>query len=228
MKKKISSKTIIQYMVRVAIFGSIAIILYTIPFLSFSLPIFPSFLEFHFDEIPALIAGLAYGPYTAIGILILKTIIKLPFTSTMTVGDISDLFFSLAFILPTAFIYRKYKNLSGLSTGLAVGFLSQLVVAILGNIYVVLPVYLFVLGMSQESILHACQLINPSVTDLQWTYGFYVVLPFNAIKDAIVIAVTILVYLPMRKYFAQIGNLSLSQDVTDSDDSTSTDHIDKK
>ena len=56
----------IRFIVRTAIFGAIAAILYTVPFLAFNIPLFPSFLKFHFDEIPLLIAGFSYGPWVAL------------------------------------------------------------------------------------------------------------------------------------------------------------------
>ena len=77
------------------------------------MPIFPSFLEFHFDEIPLFIAGFAYGPLVAFGSILVKTIIKLPFTGTMLVGELSDLLFSTAFVLPSAIIYKKMRNIKG-------------------------------------------------------------------------------------------------------------------
>ena len=42
-----------KFIARTAAFSAISILLYTIPFLKFSLPIFPAFLEIHLDEIPA-------------------------------------------------------------------------------------------------------------------------------------------------------------------------------
>ena len=51
---------------------------------------FPSFLEIHFDEVPAFIAGFAYGPMSAVFILIVKTLVKLPMTITAGVGENDD------------------------------------------------------------------------------------------------------------------------------------------
>ena len=51
-----TNKNIVKFMVRVAVFGGISIILYTVPMLKFPVPFFPSFLEFHFYEIPIFIA----------------------------------------------------------------------------------------------------------------------------------------------------------------------------
>jgi len=52
----------VRMITRIAVFGAMSTILYVIPVFKFSLPFFPSFLEIHIDEIPAFIAGFAYGP----------------------------------------------------------------------------------------------------------------------------------------------------------------------
>ena len=93
------------------IFGALATILYVVPFFKFPLPIlFPSFLEFNFSDIPTLIAGFTYGPVVAFFVHLVKILIKLPFTSTMGVGECADLINGLAFVLPASFIYKQNKN----------------------------------------------------------------------------------------------------------------------
>ena len=81
-----------KFMTRVAIFGAISTLLYI--FIKFPVPFLPSFLEFHFDEIPIFIAGFAYGPLSAFCVILVKTIIKLPMTSTLGVGELSDFIYS--------------------------------------------------------------------------------------------------------------------------------------
>ena len=193
-----------KFIVRVAIFGAISSVLYVFPLFKFPVPIFPSFLEFHFDEIPAFIAGFAYGPLSAVGVIVVKTIIKLPFTSTLTVGEISDLIYSTAFIVPAALIYKHRRKFSGALVGLLVGTVFQIIVAVLANIYIMIPFYGAVFGLSEEAILFVCKLANPNITNVGWSYGLMAVLPFNAIKDAIVIVVTILVYKSLHRYIDRL------------------------
>ena len=157
---------------RIAIFAAISSILYIVPF----------------------ICGFAYGPWAGIAATIVKTLLKLPFTSTLGVGELSDLIFTAAFLLPTTLIYRKMRNLKGVGIGFAVGMVCQLIVSVLMNIYVMLPFYMFVMGLPYEAILSMCQLVNPMVTDLSWPYALFCVLPLNLIKDAAVILVTFIVY----------------------------------
>jgi hypothetical protein len=57
----------VRFISRVAIFGAISTILYIVPVFQIQVPFAPEFLKLHFDEIPAFIAGYAYGPWTAFG-----------------------------------------------------------------------------------------------------------------------------------------------------------------
>ena len=198
-KIKTKRSNLVKTITRIGIFGGISTILYIVPLFKFPVPIFPSFLEFHFDEIPLFIAGFAYGPLVAFGSILVKTIIKLPFTGTMLVGELSDLLFSTAFVLPSAIIYKKMRNIKGAILGLLLGSFIQIVISVIGNIYVMVPFYMFMYGMSAEQLLFICQLANPNISDVGWTYGLIAVLPFNVIKDAIVILATFLIYKSSHK-----------------------------
>ena len=146
----------------------------------------PAFLSLHFDEVPAFIAGFA--------VLVIKTIIKLPFTETLCVGELSDLIFSTAFVVPAAIIYQKKRNLKGVALGFALSTILQLIVSTVLNIYAMLPFYMFVMGFSYEALLSMCQAANPAITSLGWPYGLFAILPLNLIKDAAVIVITFIVY----------------------------------
>ena len=182
----------IKQMVRVAIFGALSGIFYI--FIKFPVPFLPSFLEFHFDEIPAFIASFAYGPISGILVLLVKTLIKLPFTTTLGVGELSDLVFSTVFIVPAALIYKKERNFGGVIVGLIIGTILQLGVSLLGNVFVMIPFYMEVMEFSEESILYLCQLANPKITNIGFSYGLLAVLPFNLIKDLAVIFITLFAY----------------------------------
>lgn len=203
-KKKTEYSNVTKTIVRIAIFGAISTVLYVVPVFKFPIVFFPQFLEFHFDEIPALIAGFAYGPLSAFGVLLVKTLIKLPFSSSLTVGELSDFIYSIVFILPSAFIYKKHRNIKGALLGLFVGTMCQLVVSFFVNIFVMIPFYLFVYNMSEEQLLKICQLANPNINDIKWGYGLFAVLPFNATKDVIVIIVTLIIYKATHKFIDKI------------------------
>lgn len=200
---------LVRFMSRVAIFGALSAILYIVPFLKFPLPFFPSFLEFHFDEIPLFIAGFAYGPFSAFCAIVVKTIIKLPFTSTLTVGEWADLIYSTAFVVPAALIYQRRRNISGVLTGFVVGFIVQLIVSLVFNVYLMIPFYMFVMGFPEAAILGMAQAANPAVKDIGWSLGFLAIVPFNILKNTMVIILTFLVYKSIHRFMAQFEEKQL-------------------
>lgn len=183
-----------RFLVRVAVFGGFSAILYCVPFLKFPVPIFPSFLEFHFDEIPAFIGAFAYGPLTGLYILLVKTIIKLPLSNTLCVGEIADLIYSVTFIIPASLFYQKNRTFKGALKALILGFFCQIIVSLLINIYVTFGIYMDLYGLSEQRLLEFFQYANPAIKNIRWSAGLIAVLPFNAIKNVAVIMVTLPIY----------------------------------
>lgn len=183
-----------KFITRTAIFSAIATILYIVPYLKFPVLFFPSFLELHFDEIPALIAGFAYGPLSGFFVILIKTIIKLPLTSTLGVGELADLIYGLALVIPSALFYKKRRNIKGAFIGLGIASLIQLAISSFLTTFVMLDFYIFVMGFSKEMLLNMCQIANPNVTSLTWPFFFWVALPFNLFKDVILVVLTALLY----------------------------------
>ncbi|MCQ2798270.1 MAG: ECF transporter S component [Bacilli bacterium] len=188
---------------RGAIFGAIATILYVVEIFTIHLPFLPSFLSLHFDEIPIFVAGFAYGPWTALAVIVVKTVIKLPLTSTMGVGELSDLLFSAAFVIPATIIYKKNRTIKGAAIGLGISFVLQVIVAVLMNIYAMLPFYMFVMGLPEAAIVGMCNAANPAILtifpDWKWGYGLLAVVPLNVIKNTVVVIVTFIVYRSIHK-----------------------------
>ncbi|MCR5185028.1 MAG: ECF transporter S component [Bacilli bacterium] len=186
-----------KFITRTALFAAISIVLYLVPYFNIALPFFPSFLKVHIDEVPAFIAGFAYGPLSAIFILLVKTIAKLPLSfsgGTHGVGELADLIYSLAFILPASIIYRKNRSLKGAVLGMSISFFIQLAVASFLTTFVMIKFYIFVMGWNEHMILSMCQAVNPAIKSLDWPFFFIVALPFNAFKNVVVIGLTLLLY----------------------------------
>ena len=189
---------------RTAVFAAISIVLYTVPFLKFALPIFPSFLEIHLDEIPAFLAGFAYGPLSGFLVILLKTVVKLPLTGTAGVGELADFIYSCAFVLPAAFIYKWHRTLKGALVSILVATVIQLVVSSFCTTFIMLDMYSMLYHLPKAVILSMCQKINPAVKDLGFPFLLMVALPFNALKDAIVVLVTLILYKRLRLLFKKI------------------------
>lgn len=183
-----------KFIARVAIFASIATILYVVPYFQFGLPFFPAFLEIHLDEVPIFIAGFSYGPFSALMILIVRTLIKLPMTHTLGVGELADFIYGVIFVVPACIIYQKKRTFKGAIISLVVATVLQTILASLITSFPILDFYMYVMGFTKEMLLAMCQVANPNVTSLGWTFFFLVAIPFNFLKDILVIVITILLY----------------------------------
>ena len=194
-----------RFIARTGLFAAMSIILYLVPGLKFAVPFFPSFLEFHFDEVPALIAGFAYGPLSGFFVILVKTLVKLPMSNTMCVGELADFIYSVAFIVPAAFMYKKKRSIKGALIGLGMATFVQLVVSSFVTSFLILDFYIFMMGWPKQVILAMCMKANPNVTSLGWTFLGLVALPFNAMKDAMVVVITFLLYKRLHKVIDKIG-----------------------
>ncbi len=190
----------------IGIFSGISALLYVVPYLSFSLPFFPSFLEIHFDEIFALIAGFAYGPMSGFMVILIKTLIKLPFTSTLCVGELADFIYGSILVVISSLIYKKHRNIKGAIVGLVISTVVQLIVSGFFTTFVMLDFYIFVMGFSEEAIISMCQAVNSNVTNLGWDFYLWVALPFNAFKDVIIIILTFLLYKKSHRLIDRIAD----------------------
>ncbi|MBE6126784.1 MAG: ECF transporter S component [Erysipelotrichaceae bacterium] len=201
----------VRMITRIAVFGAMSTILYVIPVFKFSLPFFPSFLEIHIDEIPAFIAGFAYGPWTGIAVIAIKTVMKFVFngvTATLGVGELTDLVLSSLYVGIATFIYTKKRNLKGVAIGFGVATLVQVLVAMVINVYVMIPFYMNVMNFPVDGLLRMMQVANPAITDVGWSYAFFAVLPFNLVKDAIVIVITFILYRSLHMFLRFEGKKS--------------------
>ena len=185
------NKNITRFIARAGIFSAMAAILYIVG--SFiPLYLFSDFLQLHIDEVPAFIASFAYGPLMGTIVLFVKTLLKLPFTHTACIGELADLLYSLVFILPASFIYKNRRKFSSVLIGFAVGLVCQLVVSFFFNIFVMIPFYGYLYSLPQEFL------------DAKWVFGLSAILPFNVIKDLIVIVITLPTYKSLHKLIDKI------------------------
>lgn len=190
-KKKIVNTKMIAI---VAIMSAFSAILYM--FVKFPLPFFPSFLDIQVSEIPALIAGYALGPIAGSLVLVVRFLIKLPFSSTAMVGELADLIMSLALIIPASLIYKRHKNLKGALISFAVGGFFATGIAVLANWAILIPFYLkFFFNGNVNALVGLCSMIpNINAENYMGLYLLYGALPFNLLRYSIVGILTFLLY----------------------------------
>lgn len=198
--EQVSSKRSYFSSVRVAViamFSALAAVLYIF---KFALPFaFPSFLEFKFSDIPVLIGSFALGPLSSVIIAVSGILIKLVIkgSSTMFVGDLSDLITSCTFAVTAGLIYKKRRTIKGALVGMAIGTAAEVAVAVLINWLILVPFYVqFLFHGKWEPIVSAMNTLFPNCTR-ETFYNYYLwvsVLPFNLLRCLVAVLVTLPIY----------------------------------
>ena len=137
---KVRKKLTAAYVAKVAILSALSFVLYM--FAKFSLPfMFPSFLDMQFSELPALLAGFSLGPVAGGLVIVIKCLIKFPFSGTAFVGEITDMVLGILYVVPAAIIYNRNKSKKSAVIGMIVGTVIATVAAIGVNRFVSIPFY---------------------------------------------------------------------------------------
>lgn len=156
-----------------ALLGSISFLLF---FLNFPLPFLPTpYLKVDFGDVPALIAALIFSPLAGIIVLGIKNFLYFVIGGGDPVGVWASFFAASMFILPVAFLYRKYKGVKSIVLGLAAGTVIMAVGMSILNYLVILPIYAWFMGMEEMKI-----------ESVKWAAVMFGILPFNLIKGMIV------------------------------------------
>ncbi|MBE5748695.1 MAG: ECF transporter S component [Clostridia bacterium] len=178
---------------KIAVLTAVAYVLYM--FVKFPLPmLFPAFLDIQFSDLPALIGGFAMGPWAGCLIVIIKCLLKMPFSSTACVGEIADIIMGVAFVLPAAILYKKAKSKKSAFVGVIIGAVCCVVASVLANWLLLIPFYAQVFGW--DAILGMVSSLYANVTQASF-YTYYIllaVIPFNVLRCSIVVAFTFLLY----------------------------------
>ena len=184
----------------IAVLTAISLILYL--FVKFPLPfLFPSWLDFQISDLPALLGGFAIGPVAGAIIIVLKCVLKILFgmSSTANVGEFADILVGIAFVVPAALIYKKYRNKKSAIAGLGVGTVSAVIVSLLANAFILIPFYAKSYGM--EAIVGMVEVIYPNVNSENFL-SYYLplaVAPFNILRCLLSGVITYFVYKPLSK-----------------------------
>lgn len=199
--KLFKGKITTAYLVKLALLTAISYILYM--FVKFNLPfMFPSFLDMQFSELPAILAGFSLGPVSGVLIIVLKCLLKIPFSSTAGVGELIDIAIGIAYVLPASLIYWHNKSRKNAIIGFVVGTVCAVIMAILFNRFVAIPFYVqLYFGGNFNIVVSMCQKLYKNMT-ADTFYLYYLglaVLPFNILRSTVVSVITFLVYKRLSK-----------------------------
>ncbi len=181
----------LRYLALVGVLAGLTYLLY-LPMLRIPIILF---LEINLSEIVMFIGGFSLGPLAAIFLGAFRLLFSLPFTTTGGIGEFADLIYSLAFVLPGAWLYQRSRTKQTAMLGFIIGFVLQITITSLLNALWITDLYLdLFLNISPEDFLAYVQTAIPQVTDPYWSLVLWMYLPFNTFKNIVVIFLTLMSY----------------------------------
>ena len=114
MQKKVNVRKIAM----TAILSAVATVLM---FISFSLPIIPSFIKLDFSELPALIAAFSMGPVSGVVVCFIKNLVNLTMSTTGGAGELCNFLMGVTFVVPAGLLYKFRKDRWGALWGSLLG-----------------------------------------------------------------------------------------------------------
>lgn len=172
-------------------------------FTYFEFPILPAvpWLKLDFSMVPLLLGALALGPGPGILLAgILQVLLFATKTTTGGVGEIANFIVFAVMIVTVSFIYKKYRNFTGLVIGLVLGTAAFTVAAVLANQFILVPLFFpgeFPGGAAAKS-----------------AYLYQAVPLFNAIKGFAVALLSLVLYSRLER-FLKVESIKTGNSTTD-------------
>lgn len=186
------SRNSTRRLVLTAILGAISTILMI---LEIPMPLIPPFVKMDFSELPVILGGFIMGPVSGSLIAVIKVVLNLLLNGTTTagIGELANLIYSLGYMLPAVFIYRKIRTKKGAVISLVIGTIITSIISLIMNIVIIFPVYAQLMGLSLEDIISICASVNPYVKNMV-SLMIFSMLPFNLFKYGVTSVITFIFY----------------------------------
>ena len=178
-----------KWIVKVGMLSAVAFLLQLI---EIPVPIFPSFLQIDFSDVPALLAGFSLGPLAGVTVELIKNLLHVVLKgSTGGAGELANFLIGSALVVPAALWYRRKPSKANAIKGMVLGTGFMAAIGAIANLYLLIPFYSNFMPI--DAIVGLGTAINPSITSVS-TLVFYGVVPFNLFKGVLVTLVTVLIY----------------------------------
>lgn len=203
-KKDLTNSERIKKMTAITVLSAMSVVLYYfIKFPLGAIPIFsfiPGFLDIHFSAVPIYIGGFLFGPITGSIIVIIRMLVKLPASSTLGVGEFSDLLIGLVTVLISSIMYHKNKSKKTAIRAIVSIIVTWTIFSIFSNWLFVLPFYM---GLYGEQAVLGMLMVVPKVTaeNYMLPYLLIAVLPFNLILSSLVSYITFITYKRLSRIY---------------------------
>ncbi|MCE5196376.1 MAG: ECF transporter S component [Negativicutes bacterium] len=130
-----------KFMVRTALLAALSLVLMRIE----TPPMFGTpFLKLDLADVPAALAGLAYGPFSGLMVEVIKNLVNLLFTDSAGIGQLANLIYGSILVLSISLAgklkFLKNRKANLLLTG-TLGTVIMTVSAYFINLYVMFPLY---------------------------------------------------------------------------------------
>lgn len=187
-----------------AMFGALAAVL-----MLFSFPIFFTlpFIKLDISDVPVILGTYMLGPLWGIVIAFVKIALNfvLNGTTTVGIGELANLLFTLAYILPAGIIYRYRRTRRGAVLSLIAGTLIASAAAVILDWFVVFPFYISVSSsLTMDAVIGMASKANPMVSGAG-TMMLFSVFPANLLKYTLASVITFFAYAPLRKLINAFG-----------------------
>jgi len=159
-------------------------------------PLVPAapFLKFEPKDVVITIAGFLYGPIAVVPMALVVGLLEMPLSATWLYGLIMNVASTCAFACTAAGIYKFRRTIGGAAIGLSVGVLATTAVMIPLN-YLITP---FFMGIPRHAVV-AILFIGIGL--------------FNFVKYALVAAITMQLYIPLKAALVKAKLLILPEDL---------------
>lgn len=155
------------------------------------IPIMPAvpFLKYEPKDIIIVIGGFIYGPMAAFAVSAIVSVIEfISISETGVIGLVMNIISSCSFACVASAIYKARRTMSGAIMGLVCGVVAMSALMLLWN-YLITPLYMKI----DRAVIQA--MLIPAF------------LPFNLIKGALNMALTLILYKPVITALRKSGAL---------------------
>lgn len=187
------NQTNVRKITGIAMLSAIA---FALQFLEISIPIMPAFIKLDFSDLPELIGAFAYGPWAGVLIALIKNTIKLFFSNSMYVGELSNFILGAVFAFTAGMVYKYKKSKKGAIFASVFASLLMGILSVPSNYFLIYPLYYNVLGFPEPAVLGMYQAILPSTNSILEALLIFN-LPFTAVKGLVCALICALIYKPL-------------------------------
>ncbi len=176
--------------VKIGILVAVSVILM---YFRIGIPIFPSFLDFDLSDIPVLFIAMYFSPILGVGAMAIKNILIILTMGSFTygIGEFANFLIGSSFIFVASKVFFKLKGRTRCLISYLLGTFTLVVVGVLSNYFLILPVYLKVLGLNLSSI------VGEGGTVLK--YLIFSIIPYNIVKSIIIFIPTVVIFYRVKK-----------------------------